>query len=148
MKKSIKAISLLLALFTLLIPVFACTVYADTESTPAESREDKKDTEGDGGLAGDLTGALTDAESIIKGDTDKKDTDKKDTDKKDTDRKDTDKLTSPADKGDGNVSTGDNGTIDRTDPDDGMSTWVIIIAIIIVVAIIILIIAMMPKKKD
>lgn len=143
MKKSIKAISLLLALFTLLIPVFACTVYADTESTPAESREDKKDTEGDGGLAGDLTGALTDAESIIKGDTDKKDTDKKD-----TDRKDTDKLTSPADKGDGNVSTGDNDTIDRTDPDDGMSTWVIIIAIIIVVAIIILIIAMMPKKKD
>ena len=147
MKNKSKLIALSLAVVFSLMPVIACTVCAEDTTDLIESTDTPsgKDTDpADSGLLGDLTG-------------DAEDTSGKD---KDTDTEngtggvvsDAESILDEMDRDDGNnISTGDDGTIDKTpeNPEkETISTWVIIVAIIIVAAVIILICALMPKKRD
>lgn len=146
MKNILKISALLLMLTVLLVPVLSLAVSAEEttdmiESTDAPSgKETEKE---DGGLMGDITGALTDD-----GENDKESDTEKDSLMSDIES-DAESILPDKDKGDGNISTGDDGTIDETAKDDdaGMNVWVIVVAIIIIVAVLILIFAMMPKRK-
>ena len=147
MKNKLKITALLLTLAILLIPVFSIAVTAEDTTDMIESTDTpsgKETGKEDGSLIGDITGALT-----TDGDNDKDTETEKDGVMSDIESG-AESMLPDKDKGDGNISTGDDGTIDETAKDDdaGMNVWVIVIAIIIIVAVLILIFAMMPKRKD
>ncbi len=147
MKNKAKILALSLAVVFSLMPVIACTVCAEDTTDLIESTDTPsgKDTDpADSGLLGDLTGT-GDAE----------DSSGKD---KDTENgtggvvSDAESMLDEMDRDDGNnISTGDDGTIDKTpeNPEkETVSTWVIIVAIVIIAAVIILICALMPRKRS
>lgn len=155
MKNILKFSALMLIMTLLLVPFLGLSVSAEDttdliESTDTPSGMDTGKDE-DGGIIGDITGALTpDSDRDTDKDTEK---DKEKDTEKDTEK---DGIVSDAESmledvtGGGNISTGDDGTIDETPENDGagLNVWVIIVAILIVVGVLILVFAMMPKKKD